>query len=128
MQYRVIVVIDDDPSMLKSVERILKTHGYNTELFSSVDDVYTRGQLHDATCIVMDINLKGKSGIELRRQLTRSGIFTPVIYITGNDSETVRKAALDSGCIAYLTKPFPASALVKAIEKAMIETNSNQAK
>jgi CheY-like chemotaxis protein len=54
--------------------------------------------------------------------LMKSGICPPVIYITGNDSDTIRKAAIDSGCVAYLTKPFPAIALVGAIEKATTES------
>src|SRR5215470_6467909 len=116
---KAIVVVDDDPSVLKGIGRILKHYGFHSELFSSVDDFDSRARLNEAICLVLDINLNGKSGIELRRQLTRSGISIPVIYITANDSGTIRKAAIDTGCIAYLTKPFPANALMKAIEKAV---------
>src|SRR3954452_6551925 len=118
---KTIVVLDDDPSMLKGIERILRNKGFHSELFSSVEDFHSRARLNEAICLVLDINLNGKSGIELRHQLMRSGICPPVIYITGNDSDTIRKAAIDSGCVAYLTKPFPAIALVGAIEKATTE-------
>ena len=58
-------------------------------------------------CVVLDINLKDGSGIELRHRLKAIGIGVPVIYMTGNEDPAVRKAALASGCIAFLIKPFP---------------------
>ncbi len=66
----------------------------------------------------MDINLNDESGIELRRRLKAAGILVPVIYITGNDNPAVHKAALESGCLAYLTKPFSAKALIEPVERA----------
>jgi len=120
-----IVVLDDDPSMLSGIGRILKINGFDTELFSSVEDFHSRARLNDAICLVLDINLNGKSGIDLRRELTRSGFLIPVIYITANDNDAIRKAAIDTGCVAFLTKPFPANSLMSAIKKAA--TDSDQA-
>jgi len=57
------------------------------------------------------------SGIELRRYLKEANISVPVIYITGNDSPTVRRAALQSGCLAYLTKPFSAKSLMEPLRR-----------
>ena len=71
-----------------------------------------------ACCLILDINLNKESGIELRHRLKAAGISLPVIYITGNDNPAVRMAALASGCIAYLTKPFAARSLLEPIEKA----------
>jgi FixJ family two-component response regulator len=68
--------------------------------------------------VILDINLHRESGIELRHRLKAAGIPLPVIYITGNDNPAVRMAALASGCIAYLTKPFAARSLLEPIEKA----------
>jgi len=120
-----IVVLDDDSSTLKGIGRILTINGFDTELFSSVEDFHSRARLDKAICLVLDINLDGKSGIDLRRQLTRSGILIPVIYMTANDSDAIRKAAIDTGCVAYLTKPFPAISLMSAIKK--VATDSNRA-
>jgi FixJ family two-component response regulator len=69
-------------------------------------------------CIVLDINLNDRSGIELRHRLKAAGNPVPVIYMTGNDNPAVRKAALESGCIAYLKKPFSAKALIEPVERA----------
>src|SRR5262245_9287928 len=60
-----VFVVDDDPSMLRGVERLLKVHGFRTELFESAEEVCSRANMDDAFCVVLDINLNGKSGIEL---------------------------------------------------------------
>jgi FixJ family two-component response regulator len=63
-------------------------------------------------------NLNDESGIDLRHRLKAAGISVPVIYITANDNPAVRMAALESGCLAYLTKPFSAKSLIEPIEEA----------
>ena len=89
------------------------------QTFSSAEEFWARANPTDAVCLVLDIHLGGASGIELRRQLLQSGSAVPVIFITGNDSETTRKAALQAGCSAYLPKPFSAKALVDGINRAL---------
>ena len=71
-----------------------------------------------AICIVLDINLNDGSGIELRDRLNAAGISVPVIFITGNNNPIARAAALQSGCIAYLEKPFSTKSLMEPIERA----------
>jgi CheY-like chemotaxis protein len=115
-----VIVLDDDPGMLRAVQRVLEFHGFETEVFSSVEGFVEGAHLGDATCLVLDVHLQRMSGIELRRQLTRSGHSLPVIFITAVESETTRKAALEAGCFAYLHKPFPSDLLIEAIE-AIIE-------
>jgi FixJ family two-component response regulator len=115
---KVVFVVDDDPSMLKGVERLLKAHGFDVELFVSAEEFYKRPKFCNAICLVLDINLNGKSGIELKRRLAASGVSLPVIFITASDSDVTRKAALDVGCVAYLTKPFSAKSLMDAVEQA----------
>src|SRR5260370_25857220 len=77
-------------------------------LFQSAGDFEKHNDLEKAGCIILDINLNGSSGIDLRHRLKAVGHSVPVIYMTGNNNPAVRKAALDSGCLAYLTKPFSA--------------------
>jgi FixJ family two-component response regulator len=99
------------------VQPLKKAHGFDVEVFASGDALQARRGLEDARCLILDVNIPGGSGIELRRRLASAGMSAPVIYITGNHSESVRKDALDSGCVAYLLKPFKASSLIEAIEK-----------
>ena len=69
-------------------------------------------------CLILDIHLSGKSGIELCRELAMLQVPLPVIFITGDDNEATRSAACSAGCVAFLMKPFPANSLLDAIEKA----------
>lgn len=104
--------------MLKGMLRLLRQHGYESVPFETGRALRDHDNFDEAFCIILDINLGDGSGIELRHQLTEQGITLPVIYITGNDSDATRMAALASGCVAYLTKPFTAQALIEPIEKA----------
>ena len=112
----VVFVVDDDPGMLMSVKRLLRTNGYDSLLFSSARAFKNQVDFEDACCVVLDINLEDGSGIELRYGLKAAGNSVPVIYITGNDTPAVRKAALDSGCIAFLTKPFSVQELMEPLK------------
>jgi DNA-binding response OmpR family regulator len=103
--------------MRTGIRRLLKFHGFHSTLFESADALLTYGDFGKAFCFILDINLNGESGFELCRSLVEKGVRLPVIYITGNDSEANRAAAIESGCIAYLTKPFTAPALIAPIEK-----------
>ena len=114
----IVFVVDDDPGMLRGVKRLLRQHGYDSILFASAEAFQNHDDFEEALCIIMDINLNDESGIELRRRLKAAGILVPVIYITGNDNPAVRKAALDSGCVAFLTKPFSAQSLIEPLKKA----------
>jgi FixJ family two-component response regulator len=115
---KAVFVVDDDPGMLRGLKRLLREYGFNAVLFDSAEAFQSEANLEDAFCIVLDVNLQDSSGIDLRQQLKSRGISVPVIFITGNDSEATRAAALESGCSAYLTKPFPAQSLIDPIEKA----------
>jgi FixJ family two-component response regulator len=115
---RAVFVLDDDRSVRTGIQRLIRVHGFEAKLFDSIEAFDRGANLDDAICLVLDINLDGSSGIELRRRLTASGYSVPVIFITASDEEAIRRDALDAGCIAYLTKPFPAKALIEAIKTA----------
>ena len=112
-----VFVVDDDVGILKGLKRLLKQHGFDSALFASAEAFENCDDLNGAICVILDIQLKGVSGIELRYRLTDAGISLPVIYITANDSDALRAAAIKSGCVAYLTKPFPAKWLIESIER-----------
>ena len=114
----VVFVVDDDPGMLMSVKRLLRSNGYDSLLFSSAKAFKNQVDFEDACCVVLDINLEDGSGIELRDRLKADGVSVPVIYMTGNDSPAIREAALNSGCLAFLTKPFSTQELIEPVKKA----------
>ena len=113
-----VLVVDDDPGMLKCVKRLLRQHAYEPILFSSAQAFKSHTDFEKAVCVILDINLNDGSGIELRHGLNADGISVPVIYMTGNEDPAVRKAALASGCIAFLTKPFAARELIEPLNRA----------
>jgi FixJ family two-component response regulator len=115
---KLVFVVDDEPAILRGVARLLKQHGYDTILFASAEAFRGHNDYERATCIILDINLKDGSGIELRRGLKAAGICVPVIYMTANDNAAVRAAALQSGCLAYLEKPFSAQSLIEPLKRA----------
>jgi FixJ family two-component response regulator len=114
----IVLVVDDDMGVLKGVQRLLRAHAYEPILFSSAEAFKSHTEFEKAVCIILDINLNDGSGIELRHHLKAAGISVPVIYMTGNGDPAVRKAALASGCIAFLTKPFSVQALMESLKKA----------
>ena len=79
-----VIVVDDDPGMLKSVQRLLRQHAYEPILFSSAQAFQNHPDIEKAACVILDINLPDGSGIELRENLKAAGVSVPVIYITGN--------------------------------------------
>ena len=113
-----VLVVDDDPGVLKCVQRLLRAHAYEPILFSSAEAFKNHTDFETAACVILDINLNDGSGIELRQGLKAAGVSVPVIYMTGNEDPPVRKAALDSGCIAFLTKPFSAQSLIEPLKQA----------
>jgi FixJ family two-component response regulator len=112
-----IIVLDDDTSVLGAIKRVLLAHGFDVEGFDTVERFLAGARLSRASCLVLDIDLNGTCGMELKRRLTRSGVSLPVIFITGADNEAARQAALEAGCVAFLEKPFLSSALIAAIRK-----------
>ena len=113
-----VFVVDDDAMMLKSVARLLRQLGYTSMLFPTAEAFANHSNFDGVIYVVLDINLGDVSGIEVRRRLKEANISVPVIYITGNDGPAVRRAAHQSGCLAYLTKPFSAKSLIEPLHRA----------
>jgi FixJ family two-component response regulator len=116
---KTVAVVDDDRSMRVGVERLLNAHGYATRAFSSAEAYLEPGMETEADCLLLDVDLGGMSGIELRRRLAACGRAVPVIFMTAVDDDATRASALATGCIAYLTKPFLGRTLIEAVKIAV---------
>jgi FixJ family two-component response regulator len=119
---KLVIVVDDDFGVLKAIGRLLKARGFECELFSSVQDFRDRARLDRAMCLILDVNLNGESGIDLRRKLSETWPSIPVIFITANNDEGSRRTAMEAGCLAFLPKPFSANSLMGAVGKASAES------
>lgn len=113
---RTIAIVEDDPSMLQGLNRLLSARGFNVQAFSSAELFLEDAANCKAACLLLDIQLSGISGIELKRRLASSGGNLPVIFMTGIYDEAVRREALEVGCVAFLKKPFLAKLLIEAID------------
>ena len=99
---------------------MLRQFGYASLLFPSAEAFAKQSDFDGAACVLLDINLGDGSGIELRHRLKAAGNTVPVIYMTGNDTPAVREAAFQSGCLAYLTKPFSAKSLIEPLKQVSV--------
>jgi FixJ family two-component response regulator len=117
----IVFVVDDDLGFLRGLKRLLRQYGYDSVLFPSAEVFENHNDFEKAVCIILDINLNGASGIDLRHRLKAAGHSVPVIYMTGNDNPAVRTSALQSGCLAYLTKPFSTKSLIEPLKRASAE-------
>jgi FixJ family two-component response regulator len=99
---------DDDPTV-----------GYRTETYASGEEFITTAWSSEADCLVVDIQIGDITGVELGRHLEEIDLIFPIIFMTGSQSEAYRKQAVEFGCAACLTKPFPYDQLVEAITRAI---------
>jgi len=114
-----VVVVEDDPSMRRSLSLSLATHGFATETYASAEAFLDRLPLAGPACLVLDIQLEGMSGFQLRDRLRAKGIDLPIIFITGVEQNDFEQQAISLFCVAYLRKPFDAELLINAVNKAM---------
>jgi FixJ family two-component response regulator len=110
-----VAIVEDDPSMLQGLNRLLSAHGFRVQTFTSAELFIDGIAKCEAECLILDVHLGGISGFDLKRQLTASGSNLPVIFMTAIDTEITRQEAFDVGCVAYLRKPFLAKLLIDAI-------------
>lgn len=105
--------------MLKAAGVLLDAHGLASRKFASAEEFLSSAAAAQVDCLLLDIDLGGMSGIELRRYLKAEGSGLPVIFMTALDDEATRQQALSVGCVTCLRKPFAARQLMDAIGDAI---------
>jgi FixJ family two-component response regulator len=111
-----VLVIDDDPALRESVGRLVRSVGLDARLFASVPDFLKSDRPNGPTCLVLDIRLPGRSGLDLQRELAAANIQIPIIFITGHGDIPMSVQAMKGGAIEFLTKPFRDQDLIDAIQ------------
>jgi FixJ family two-component response regulator len=114
-----VLVIDDDPDFRDSVGRLLRSVGLNTKQFSSVSDFFNAPPPDGPTCLVLDVRLPGRSGLELQRDLAAANRQLPIIFITAHGDIPMTVQAMKGGAIEFLTKPFRDQDLLEAVEAGL---------
>ena len=111
-----VLVIDDDPDLRASVGRLLRSLGLDAQLFASISDFLKSDPPDGPTCLVLDVRLPGRSGLDLQRELAAANRELPIIFITGHGDIPMSVQAMKGGAIEFLTKPFRDQELLDAIQ------------
>lgn len=111
----IVYVIDDDASIRKSFERLLRSANMNVETFSSPDEFLCSPVKAENACILMDIRMPGKTGFDLQQRLGASGVSIPVIVISASDDWQIRENLMCLGAVVFFRKPVDDQALIGAI-------------
>jgi len=114
-----VLVIDDDPEFRDSVARLLRTVRLETRQFSSVSDFLKVDPPEGPTCLVLDVRMPGRSGLELQRDLAAANRQVPIIFITAHADVAMTVQAMKGGAIEFLTKPFRDQDLLDAVEAGL---------
>jgi FixJ family two-component response regulator len=111
-----VLVVDDDPAFRASLGELLESVGLDARLFESVPNFIKADRPSGPTCLVLDVRLPGRSGLDLQRELTAANVQIPIIFITGHGDIPMTVQAMKGGAIEFLTKPFRDQDLIEAIQ------------
>jgi len=112
---KVVAVIDDNLRILGAMSRLLSAFGYDTELYASAKEFLDAAMTTEAICIIVDIELGESCGIEVAQHLANTGFTMPIIFMTADNNESVKRRAMEIGCAAFLPKPFSMDVLIEAL-------------
>ena len=115
----VIGVVDDDASIRRALNRLLRAAGFTVKTFRSAEEFLALEPPRGIDCLLLDIHMDGLSGFELHERLVAQRVPITTIFITAHDDAPTRERALKSGAVAYVRKPFDEHSLIGAIEKAV---------
>jgi FixJ family two-component response regulator len=114
-----IAIVEDDPSIRRAFDRLLRATGFAVRAFGSAEQFLEDPAPESYACLLLDIRLPGMSGLELHRALGPAAEGVPVIFMTAHDDEAIREEVSWIADSTYLAKPFPGSALIAAINASL---------
>jgi RNA polymerase sigma factor (sigma-70 family) len=115
----VVFVVDDDPSIRRSLTNLLRSVGFRVETFPTATDYLKSPQIDTPGCLVVDVRLPDMSGLDLQREVTRAAAPRPIVFITGHGDIPMAVQAVKGGAVEFLTKPFRDQDLLDAIRRAI---------
>jgi FixJ family two-component response regulator len=123
-----VVVIDDDTEFRESLGRLLRSVGMRARLFASIAD-FTASEPHDGpTCLVLDVRLPGRSGLDFQRDLAAASVVLPIVFITGHGDIPMSVQAMKAGALEFLTKPFRDQDLLDAVNVGLARDRARREK
>ena len=115
----VVYVVDDDPSVRRSLERLFRSVGHECVSFSAATDFLGSKRRDAPACLVLDVRLPGLSGLDLQRQMAEADVLIPIIFLTGHGDVPLSVRAMKAGAVDFLTKPFHEQELLDAVREAL---------
>jgi len=120
-----VFVVDDDPSVRKSLTRLIESAGYTVEAFASARDFLKAATAGGPCCLVLDVRMPGMTGLDLQRTLAQAVHRIPIVFVTGQGDIPMTVTAMKAGAVDFLTKPFAASDLLDAVQRAVEKDTRN---
>ena len=117
-----IFIIDDDPIVREAIADLVQSLGYEAATFESAEQFLESGAVAQTSCLITDLQMPGRSGLELQEQLLAEGHHTPVIFVTVFPEEKFKNRAMNAGAVAFLSKPFRDDTLIDCVKNALNST------
>jgi FixJ family two-component response regulator len=115
----VVLVVEDDASVREALQRLFRTIGLRAEAFGSATELLQYKLPDNPGCLVLDVRLPGLSGLDIQSELTKAGIRTPIIFMTGHGDIPMSVRAMKAGAVDFLTKPFRDQDMLDAVVAAI---------
>lgn len=124
-----IAIVDDDESVGRAMERLVRSLGMAAEAYSSSDDFLNQIESLPSfrlDCVIVDVQMPGMNGIEVQKRIRRTHKDIPVIFITAYDDDTARERALAGGAVAFLRKPCNDALIIRTLNAALGQRRSDE--
>jgi FixJ family two-component response regulator len=119
LKKNLISVVDDDEGIRRTTALLIESFGFRAAAFESAESFLKSAELHDTSCLLVDIQMPGMNGLQLQRELAVAGCGIPVIFISAYLNTNVRQQAMQAGAVAFLNKPFTDVQLHQTIRSAL---------
>jgi FixJ family two-component response regulator len=123
-RFPMLAIVDDDESVREATKSFIKSLGYAAATFASAEEFLQSDDLHDASCLIADVQMPGMTGIELQCRLIADGHRLPVIFITAHPDARARTRALEAGALGFFSKPFKEEDMIACLDKALPDHRS----
>jgi FixJ family two-component response regulator len=115
----VIAIVDDDLSVRRSLQRLIRSAGWKVEPFASAQEFLARPWTEVPSCLILDLQLPGLSGLDLQKRMAEVGLEIPIVFLTGHGNIPASVQAMKAGAVEFLTKPIDEQDLFRAIQEAI---------
>jgi RNA polymerase sigma factor (sigma-70 family) len=122
----VIAIVDDDPSVREGLSSLIRSAGLQVETFASGQEFLARPGTEAPSCLVLDLQLPGLSGLDLQKRMAEAGLEIPIVFLTGHGNIPASVQAMKAGAVEFLTKPFDEQDLLQAIQEAVERDRQNR--